>query len=520
MRLHYRPLLGAALLVLLGGLLVACSTNPVTGERELSLISERQELELGRKNYAPYRQAQGGDYVADPQLVKYVQAVGARLAKVADRPLEYEFRIVNDATPNAWALPGGKIAVNRGLLLELDSEAELAAVLSHEIVHAAARHSAKSLERGALLQGAVLAAGVALSDSEYRQAGMLGASLGANLTQQYYSRDAESEADHYGIRYMVRAGYDPQAAVELQQTFVRLNQDKSPGWLEGLFASHPPSPQRVVDNRKLVATLNNPGGEIGREAYQRATARLRRSKPAYEAYAEAQKALEDGNKGRALQLVDKALRIEPDEAQFHALRGQIRQQQGKDKEALADFDRAVDKNPEYFGNYLLRGLLQRELGRRDAAQRDLAASVARLPTGEGHYGLGLLAEGGGRQGQAIEHFRKAAQAEGEIGKRAGRQLARLDLPHNPQRYIDTGLGLAANGMLRVRLRNNSAVAVRGLRVSIGERNGLLLRELAAFELDRALQPGQQVDVVTRLGPVDAKTLARLQAQVTQAQLAE
>lgn len=125
-----------------------CAVNPVTGHNEIAFVSESQELAIGQKNYAPYRQAQGGDYVVEPELTRYVKSVGERLAKVSDRKLPYEFNVINDSTPNAWALPGGKISINRGLLVELRSEAELAAVLAHEIVHAAARHSAQSMERG------------------------------------------------------------------------------------------------------------------------------------------------------------------------------------------------------------------------------------------------------------------------------------------------------------------------------------------------------------------------------------
>ena len=132
-----------------------CATNPVTGKSELSLVSESWELKTGAQQYLPARQGQGGDYVADPEVQAYVQEVGAKLAAVSDRSLPYEFAVINNSTPNAWALPGGKIAINRGLLTALDSEAELAAVLGHEIVHAAAKHSAKSVQRGALLQAAV-----------------------------------------------------------------------------------------------------------------------------------------------------------------------------------------------------------------------------------------------------------------------------------------------------------------------------------------------------------------------------
>src|SRR4029453_1471540 len=120
--------------------LAGCATNPVTGKSELHLVSEAQEIQMGQQQYAPSRQCQGGDYVTDPTVTNYVRQVGNKLAAVADRQLPYEFVVLNNGELNAWALPGGKLAINRGLLLELNNEAELAAVLRHEIVHAAARH--------------------------------------------------------------------------------------------------------------------------------------------------------------------------------------------------------------------------------------------------------------------------------------------------------------------------------------------------------------------------------------------
>lgn len=147
--------------------LSGCAVNPVTGKQELTLVSESMEIEIGNENYLPARQMQDGDYVADPVVVEYVREVGNRIARISDRKLPYEFVVVNDSTPNAWAMPGGKIAVHRGLLTEIHDEAELAAVLSHEVVHAAARHSAKAMERALLLQGAVVAV-AAMVDSSGR----------------------------------------------------------------------------------------------------------------------------------------------------------------------------------------------------------------------------------------------------------------------------------------------------------------------------------------------------------------
>lgn len=495
-----------------------CSTNPVTGKKELSLVSEAQEKAIGRKNYSPYRQAQGGDYVVDTALTEYVQEIGQKLAAVSDRKLDYEFKVVNDSTPNAWALPGGKIALNRGLLVELGSEAELAAVLGHEVVHAAARHSAKAMERNIFFQGAVLAAGVALGDSNYRQAGMLGAQLGAGLGQMHFSRDAEREADSYGIEYMVRAGYDPAAAVDLQETFVRLSEGNNPSWLEGLFASHPPSPERVQNNRKLLQQKGHPGGVIGKERYQKAIARLKRTKPAYDAYDEASKALEEGEEAKALKLVNKAIRIEPKEAQFHTLKGEILERQGNEKKALKSFDLAMRLNPGYYRVPLARGLLRYKMGDVAAAKSDLDKSLALLPTAEGNLGLGLLAQKRGQNAQAVRHFRTASQSDSAVGEKAGTLLARLDLPHNPERYIKATLGLSADGFLSVRLHNQSRVAVKNVGLTVGQAVGAELISGRRYTLRRALPAGGRIDVKTDIGPLGVKKARKFRALVTDAKI--
>lgn len=497
-------------------LLISCSVNPVTGDKQLSLIGEQQELAIGKKNYGPYRQAQGGDYVADPGLVTYVQGVGKRLAAVSDRPLPYEFRIVNDGSPNAWALPGGKIAINRGLLLELDSEAELAAVLSHEIVHAAARHSAQSLQRGLFLQGALVAAGVVLADSEYRQLGMLGAGVGASLTKSHYSRDAEREADRYGMRYMVRAGYDPAAAVGLQKTFVRLAENKRQDWLSGLFASHPPSQERVGNNERELAALQNPGGEIGRERYQRRIVRLRKTKGAYEAYAQAREAIEKDELGKAVKLLDKAIRIEPKESQFRLARAEVRQLQGREKAALTDFNRAVAMNPEYFRPRLERGLFLLGQKKYQPARKDLEESVRILPTAEGYFGLGQLEQRSGNRARAVEHFRRVAESDTSVSTLAAKRLAKLDLPSNPGRYVKATLLQNTEGRLLLRLRNTLPLPVTGIRIAIGTPLGGGFRPSSIVRLRGVLQPGETKTVDPGVGVLTRTQTRGLAVQVQQA----
>lgn len=418
--MHRVTCVSAVLLFLAG-----CATNPVTGERELSLYGEGWERQVGEQQYAPMRQAQGGDLVIDESVVDYVQSVGLSVAEHADRDLPYEFRVINSSVPNAWALPAGKIAINRGLLTELGSEAELAAVLGHEVVHAAARHSAQAASRAALTQGAVIlggaAVGAATDDDQYTQVALLGGMIGAQLIQQRYSREAEREADYYGMHYMKRAGYDPVAAVDLQETFVRLSENRRPGWLDGLFASHPPSRERVANNRETADELGR-GGRIGREAYQDELAYLQRLQPAYEAHDQGREALQDGDVERALQKAEQALAIEDDEALFHALRGDALATRGDFDAAERAFSAALQRDPSWFYHHLRRGMVRAERREWPGARSDLNASLQRLQTADAHLHLGNVERSSGNRGQAIEHYRVAARSQTPAGQKARQHL--------------------------------------------------------------------------------------------------
>ncbi len=478
-------------IVLLSALLNACAINPVTGENELALVPETSELEIGRKQYAPTRQMQGGDYTADPRLSNYVQLVGKRLAAVSDRKLPYEFVIINDSSPNAWALPGGKIAVNRGLLVELNNEAELAAVLGHEIVHAAARHSAQGMERGMLLQGALTAVGMAARNTGYADMAVGAASLGANLLNQQYSREAELESDHFGMVYMQRAGYDPQAAIGLQETFVRLSGSRDKNWLSGLFASHPPSPERVAKNRETAARIGK-GGKLGRQIYRRMIAGLKRSKPAYEAYDSGVKALKK-EPGKALKLADKAISIEPREGLFHGLRGDAYHRLKELKKARLAYDRAVQLNPGFFRPYLSRGLVRSQLRDEAGARRDFEKSLQLLPTADAHYQLGRLADGRGDKRAALKHYKAASGSKSTAGRAASRALAAQALSNNPGRYLKTTIGLDRSGRLLVQITNNTGVGIRDPVVLVGRRDasGNIYRG-RKHQVEGVLRPGKSV----------------------------
>ncbi len=417
-------------IVALNALLAACATNPVTGKSDLMLVGESQEIDLGQQQYAPMRQSEGGDYALDPGVISYVQRVGNRLAAVSDRKLPYEFTVLNNSVPNAWALPGGKIAVNRGLLTELKSESELAAVLGHEIVHAAARHSAQQMSKGMLAQGGLLATQIALGNSAYGGLATTGAQMASELVLQKYGRDAELESDRFGMKYMKRAGYDVNGAVTLQETFVRLSGNKESDWFEGLFASHPPSQERVEANRKQAAKLGS-GGEVGTESYAAAMATTLAAKPAYDAYEEGRKALGDKQPDVALQKADQAIKLVPGEGQFHALKGDAYIQKKNLQSASQAYTDAIERDNSYFYYPLRRGLIAENQGKDQMAKRDLETSARLLPTGVAAYALGNIASRANDLDSAKKYYTAAAQAGGEVGKAAQQALARLDAGQKP-----------------------------------------------------------------------------------------
>ena len=445
-------------------IIAGCVTNPVTGKRELRLVGEAWELDVGKQQYLPLRQMQGGDYVVDPAVERYVNSVGQRLALVSDRKLPYEFNVINDSTPNAWALPGGKISINRGLLTELKNEAELAAVLGHEIVHAAAGHGAQGVTRGAGLQIGIAAVLIGSQGRVDPNLAQLGAGVGAQLINSKYGRDAERESDRYGIEYMAEVGYDPQGAVSLQETFVKLSQGREQDRFAQLFASHPASTERVQNNKKLALALPK-GGELGTERYQRVMAKMIKSQPAYDKYDEARQALQDGNEGKASTLVREAIRIEPREGHFHSFLGDLAREKNQFASAKRSYDQAIALNKDFFYYYLGRGKLFEQQGQLRAAEADLNRSMQLLPTGDAQEALGNVAKARRDFSAAKNFYRSAVASGGTVGDSAMASLMELDLEENPGGYLQTAVGLQ-NGEVVIQVKNTTPRSVTGLAVQL------------------------------------------------------
>ena len=366
----------------------ACAVNPVTGRSELALVSfsPEEEVALGAQAYGPAVQQQGGFY-RDNALEEYVQGVGMRLARVSHRfDLSYRYRVLNSSVPNAFALPGGFIVINRGLLVGLKSEAELAAVLGHETGHVTARHSLAGYQRA--LAANVLLTGVSVAACG-RAGGMELSGITASLITNGFSREQEREADWLGIDYMVKAGYNPEGAVKLQEYFYsELERGKNPMFVEGLFRTHPFSKERLDNARARVAdrypnTVRIPNYTFNETIFLQKTARLREVQKAYDLADEGDKMLKEKRYGEALAKYEAAAAREPGQAPFPASIGRVHLIRKEYAAAETALRRAVRLDSEFFEPHLLLGALHYQKNEHRQAIPELSRSMDLLPTKQG-----------------------------------------------------------------------------------------------------------------------------------------
>jgi predicted Zn-dependent protease len=514
------------ILILAFAQVTGCTVNPVTGERNFQVYGVEWEQEVGSQMYAPMKQSQGGDFILDPELTAYVEGVGDRLAAQARRKdeLDFEFSVLNDSVPNAWALPGGKIVINRGLLIHLESEAELAAVLGHEIVHADAAHGARAQSKGMLTQiGAVagmVILGSTVDNQTAREVSMIVPALGAQLLNQKYGRDAERESDEYGMLYMSESGYDPQGAVELQETFVKLSEGRNQDWLSGLFASHPPSRERVENNIETAESLPA-SGEMGRERYEQKTAYLRRVQPAYDAFDEANKAISEDNLDLAQEKINEALAIEPRESLFHDVQGDIHALNDRTQKAVKSYNRAIQANDNLFYGYLRRGQMRYEQDKTGAARTDLERSLELMPTAQAHYLLGMMDKNANDTASAIEHFQVAAQSNSETSQKARKELVLLDLDENPSSYIGSRAALDNTNNVWVQIGNLTNVPMKNIEISYAWLDEQGQTRYGKKKYRGTLGAGKQDQIKLGLKLGEASELSRrVQVEVTAASVAD
>jgi len=372
--------------------------------------------------------------VPDEGLQRYVQEVGLRLASASHRPaLEYKYNAVNDPEINAYALPGGKISITRGLLARLRNEDELAAVLGHETGHVCARHAAHQYTNAMILQAALIGSAIYMETQETknRDLYLMGGLIGAQLWMAHYSRNEERQADELGFEYMVKAGYNPQGMVEVMEILGQAH-DREPNLLERMFATHPMTSERLKVARERVGSVSQDIRQrLERvQPYLGPTELVRRTRGAYDALAKGRRALGKNDPRTALPLLQDAVRKAHGDPLPLAFLASAELEAGKERQARSHAERAVAAAGA--GTIFYVQALASEVfvvTRQYRVALDHLETAARLlpdqPTVE--YLRGQALEGLGYRKEAREAYRRVSQLapDSELAHRAQARLARL-----------------------------------------------------------------------------------------------
>lgn len=432
-RIHRRQLLRCAGLgvsaAVIQQLLAGCTVNPVTGQSQLMMVSESQELGIDRQQ-SPQQFSTDYGVVPDARLNAYISRVGREVAARSHRPqIPFSFRAVNAAYVNAYAFPGGSIAATRGILAEMENEAELAALLGHEIGHVSARHTAQQASKGMLAN--LVLAGVSVATSA---AGMEGTGdlvqglggLGAGALLASYSRDHERQADALGMQYMTAAGYSPQGMVDLMDMLRQTNK-RQPGALDLMFSTHPMSDERFATAQQAVATSyrDRVNQAVNRERYMDETASVRRLKPMLTSLQQASEAAGKKRYGQAEQLFKQAIQQGPGD--YTALLMMAKFQMGTKNGPAAEKygQEAIRAYPGEAQAYLVTGLAALGNKRFEHAYQ-LLGQYDRLLPGNAQivFYQGYALEKMGRQNDAAQKYRTYLQRQKQ-GKEAQYAYNRL-----------------------------------------------------------------------------------------------
>lgn len=416
---------GLSWIVALLAFIVGCAVNPVTGKKELLLMSESQEIAIGKQYYPIYTQASNGLF-QDDGLQEYVNKTGKRLAQLSDRPnLDYKFNVVNSSEVNAYALPGGKISITRGLLSRMENEDQMAAVLAHEITHVAARHSAQAYTKS-MAANLVLSLGqyyLEAKNVKYREYYGTAGALAANLVFLKYSRDNEREADEYGMEYMIKAGYNPAGMVQTMEILQDLSK-KEPSKLEIMFLSHPPSAERVVAAKERISSQHK-GLPFKQEEFKNKTAHMNSLAKAYEHYDKGNELANKEKFEEAVVELKEAAGLAPKEALIHTTLAAAYFGRQRYDDASSSLNRSRSLYPDLFLTRLLGGLVYHETKEFNASIEELKTADSLVPDNlTVIFYLGRNYEEKGNRRAAADYYKKVLTLtnQGEKAKYAYQRL--------------------------------------------------------------------------------------------------
>ncbi|MFW6324434.1 MAG: M48 family metalloprotease [Desulfovibrionales bacterium] len=412
----------------IAGAAAGCAVNPVTGDRQLMLMSEEQEKKIDRQN-SPHQFSADYGPIQDHGLNAYVTEVGSSIASVSHRPgMPYSFRVVNATYVNAYAFPGGSIAATRGILLEMDNEAELAAPLGHEIGHVNARHTAQRMSKQMLMGLAVVGVAGAVGMADDRFGGLAAGlgGIGAGLLLASYSRDDERQADSLGMEYMTKSGQSSKGMVGLMEMLMQQHK-KKPNALQMMFSTHPMSDERYSTTRSMIGSdyAFAAGRPVRRERFKDKTAALRRKRTAIEALQHGEKAMTEKSYDRAEQSFRKALSRAPRDYTGLVLMAKCQLAQKNGKNAGAYARDAIAVSPQEAQAHHICGVAELMQEKYDTALERFTEYERILPGNPNTIFLqGLSYEGMNRRREAAERYARFLDQvqEGEQAKHAYTRL--------------------------------------------------------------------------------------------------
>ena len=410
------------------GAAVGCATSPVTGRTQLMLVSEEEEIHMDRQN-SPFQFSADYGQLQDKALNDYVCEVGQNMVARTHRShMPYSFRGVNANYVNAYAFPGGSIACTRGILLSLGNEAELAALLGHELGHVNARHTAQQMSKGKLtntIVGGFSVVAGAVTGGLGQIAGTLG-SIGAGALLASYSRENEREADALGMEYMVKTGYSPKGMVGLMDMLQNLSKSK-PGAIEMMFATHPMSDERYQSAVKNSGNnyASSQSLPLYRERYMDQTARLRAMKGAIEEMQKGEEEMARQNFGEAEGHLRNALKQAPNDYAGLVMMATCQLVQKKPGEGLKYSEAAKAVFPQEAQAYHLSGFAKLQTRDFAGAYQDFSTNEKVLPGNPNTpFFKGFSLEGMGKKPESAQEYHRYLQVVKE-GKYAQHAYARL-----------------------------------------------------------------------------------------------
>ncbi len=398
---NIRLLINRAFLVLLSlSFLISCAVNPVTGRKELMLINERQEIELGKSSAPSLKWEFGGEY-HDEKLKAYLGNIVNNLWQNSERPhLPVKFYIQNTSVPNAFALPG-YVAITRGLLSEMENEAQFAAVMGHEVGHVMARHSAQRMTRMQLQQLGLAVSSAALEGTEGADTLLKIGSVGSSLLILKFDRSQEIQSDRLGARYMSELGYDPNEAISAHKVLERSVDNylkrlgKTPGedsLISNLLSTHPRTSVRLGEIQDMINELPpykiKGDGKFG-NPFQKATKKIREINGIYHLYDSAEVLYNEKKYNEAEKKLNEAFGKNDSQAPFYNLLGLIKLQGKKYEEAAKSYRKALSIDPGYQPSQYGMGLVNFLQNRYKPAIRRFEKSLELFPGhAPTHFALG------------------------------------------------------------------------------------------------------------------------------------